>query len=329
MPARVRRRALVLLLAAGCALVLAGVCAAGNGGLLPPTPHSPNAHRITHAYIFILVFTGIIFVGVEGVLVAFVIKYRRGKRPRDLDAPQIHGSTRLEFLWTVLPVLVLAAIGSFVFYELPGIANAPKASAADSTTITVEGRQFYWMFHYPNGAISVGTMVAPANQVVNERVVSAENDVIHGWWIPNLGGKIDAIPGRTNKTWFKAPVGTYDARCTELCGIQHAKMVAQVDVVPRAQYNAFLAANKTPTAALGKEEWQHVCMSCHRLDQAFVGPELGDNPLLTDQKGLTTILRHGVGEMPAVGSDWTTGQITVLVDYTKTLVKKAPSGSQG
>ena len=316
------------MLAVGCALVLAGVSAAGNGGLLPPSPHSPNAHRITHAYYFILVFTGIIFLGVEGALITFVVKYRRGKRPRDLDGPQIHGSGRLEFLWTVLPVLILAAIGSFVFYELPGITNPPAASAADQTTITVQGQQFYWTFIYPNGAISIGRMVAPADEVVNENVVAPLTDVNHSWWVVGLGGKIDAIPGHPNKTWFKAPAGTYIARCGELCGIQHAKMIAHVEVVPRAEYEQFIASRKTPGMALGKETWKYVCMSCHRLDETFVGPELGDNPLLTDEAGLTTILRHGVGMMPAVGATWTKAQIHALVEYTKTLPKPG-NGSNG
>ena len=72
-----------------------------------------------------------------------------------------------------MPVLILAAIGGFIFVKLPDIANAPAASAADSTTITVEGHQFYWMFRYPNGAISVGTMIAPADDVVHENVYRA------------------------------------------------------------------------------------------------------------------------------------------------------------
>jgi cytochrome c oxidase subunit II len=317
------------MLAAGCALVLARVGAAGNGGLLPLPPHSPNAHRIKDAYIFVLVFTGIVFVGVEGALVVFAVRYRRGKRPRDAEGPQIHGSTRLEFLWTVAPVLILAAIGTFVFYKLPGISNPPAASAADQTTITVEGHQFYWMFRYPNGAISIGTMVAPANEVVNEDITAPDTDVNHSWWVPQLGGKLDAIPGRINKTWFQAPIGDYIARCAELCGIQHAKMIGHVEVVPPSHYAAFIAARKVPGRALGKEMWEHVCSSCHTLTHQFVGPELGDNPLLTDQKGLTTILRHGVGKMPAVGSDWSDAQIAALVGYTKTLVKKAKSGSTG
>jgi cytochrome c oxidase subunit 2 len=314
--------------AAGVALVFAGIADAGNGGLLPPPPHSPNAHRITDAYIFVLVFTGIIFLGVEGALIFFVIRYRRGKRPRELEGPQIHGSTRLEVLWTVVPVFALAAIGTFVFYKLPGIADAPAAAAADQTTITVEGRQFYWLFRYPNGAVSIGTMVAPADQVVPENVVSADNDVNHSWWVPDLGGKFDAIPGKTNHTWFMAPVGTYVARCAELCGIQHAKMSAHVRVVPRSDYDSFLATRRQAGVALGKEEFTGVCLTCHRLNETYVGPALGNNPLLTDRKGLTTILRQGVGKMPAVGSDWSDAQVDALVSYTKTLKKKGKtSGS--
>jgi cytochrome c oxidase subunit II len=316
-------------LAAGAALVLAGIATAGNGGFLPPSPHSPNAQRITDAYIFVLVFTGIIFVLVEGALVAFVLKYRRGRRPRTVEGPQIHGSTRLEILWTVLPVLILTAIGTFIFYKLPGIADAPAAAANDQTTITVEGRQFYWLFRYPNGAVSVGRMVAPADNVVHETVVSADNDVNHSWWVPELGGKMDAIPGTTNHTWFRAPTGTYVARCAELCGIQHAKMIATVDVVPRAEYERFLAQRRQAGVDLGKEEFTNVCENCHRLNEVYVGPALGGNPLLTDRKNLSTILRQGVGKMPAVGSDWSDAQIDALVSYTRMLKKQGKLGRQG
>lgn len=279
-----------------------------------------------------LVFAGIVFAIVEGTLIAMIVKYRRGKRARNLDGAQVHGSTRLEIIWTVLPVLILVAIGSFIFVELPKIANPPSASAADETTITVEGHQFYWLFRYPNGAVSVGTMIAPAGEVVNEDVLAPKTEVIHSWWVPELGGKIDAIPGRTNHTWFKAPVGTYAARCSDLCGIQHAKMIATVDVVPRAQYEQFISkrAAQPSSIALGQQEFQGVCAVCHRLATDYVGPALGTNPLLTDEKGLRGILMNGVGNMPAVGDDWSTAQIDALVTYTKTLKKKTgASGNAG
>ena len=322
MPLGVRRTAFATLGTTFIALVVTGIAGAGNGGFLPGEAHSPNAHRIDDAFIFVAIFTGIIFLIVEGVLLAFIIKYRRGKRARTAEGPQIHGSTRLEVLWTVLPAVILAVIGGFIFWELPGIADAPKAAAADETTIQIEGHQFYWLFRYPNGAVSINRMVAPADEVVNEQVIGLDWDVNHSWWVTDLGGKYDAIPGRVNKTWFKAPVGDYVARCAELCGIQHALMDGTVHVVPRAQYDSFIKQRLANASgvALGKEEWG-ACQSCHRLDHAYIGPALGGNPLLGDVAGLTTLLRNGQGQMPAVGKNWTDAQIQALVAYTKQFAK--------
>ena len=323
-----RRIAFSTLVLTLCALATAAVALGGNNGFLPGDAHSPNAHRIENSFIFVAIFTGAILVLVEGVLIAFIIKYRRGKRPKTAEGPQIHGATRLEIIWTVLPVLILAAIGSFVFYELPGIADAPKAAAADQTTITVEGHQFYWLFRYPNGAVSIDRMVAPAGEVVHEKVMGFDYDVIHSWWVPDLGGKYDAIPGRTNHTWFEAPVGTYIARCAELCGIQHALMSGIVDVVPRAQYQQFidqrLANESGPN--LGHEQWTGVCMKCHRLDHPYIGPALGGNALLADRHGLETLLRNGRGAMPAVGKNWSAAQIDALIAWTKQYAKGGSAG---
>ena len=196
------------------------------------------------------------------------------------------------------------------------------------TKITIEGHQFYWLFRYPNGAVSINRMVAPADQVVNEDVVGLDYDVNHSWWVNDLGGKVDAIPGTTNHTWFKAPAGDYIARCAELCGIQHALMDGVVHVVPRAQYDSFVQQRKANAAGpnLGKEEWTGVCQSCHRLDHAYVGPALGGNPLLGDVKGLTTLLRNGQGQMPPVGKNWTHAQIQALVSYTRRFAKQGGGG---
>ena len=323
MPLAVRRTRLATLVTSLAALVVVPAALAGNGGFLPGEPHSPNAHRVHDAFIFVSIFTGVIFLAVEGALIVFIFKYRRGKRARTAEGPQIHGATRLEIIWTVVPVVFLAAIGTFVFYKLPGIADAPKAAAADETRIHVQGAQFYWQFTYPNGAISVGRMVAPADEVVNEDITAPDWDVIHSWWVPDFGGKYDAIPGKVNKTWFDAPAGTYVARCYELCGIQHAAMKAKVDVVPRAQYEAFIAkrASAAGTLDLGREEWTGVCQSCHRLDHKYIGPALAGNPLLSDRKSIETLLRNGQGQMPSVGRDWSAHQIDALVAYTKRFAK--------
>ena len=323
MPLGVRRIALATLATSAVALIFSAVAFAGNAGFLPGQAASPNAERVQSAFIFVAILTGLILVAVEGTLIVFVIKYRRRGRPRTAEGPQIHGSTRLEVIWTVVPVVILAAIASFIFYELPGIIDAPAASAANSTTITVEGHQFYWLFRYPNGAVSIDTMVAPANEVVHERVVGLDYDVNHSWWVPDFGPKYDAIPGKVNKTWFKAPQGTYVARCAELCGIQHALMDAHVVVVPRAVYDEFVSnrlANRSGVQ-LGKEEWRGVCEKCHRLDHTYIGPPLGGNPLLAQPLQITTLLRRGGINMPAVGHNWTRAQIDALTSYTKRFAK--------
>jgi cytochrome c oxidase subunit 2 len=319
----VRRIAVSTLVFSLCALATAAVALGGNAGFLPGEAHSPNAHRIHDSFIFVAIFTGAIFLIVEGALIAFVIRYRRGSRPRSAEGPQIHGATKLEIIWTVIPVLILAGIGSFVFYKLPGITDTPKASAANETEITIEGHQFYWLFRYPNGAVSIDRMIAPADEVVKERVVGYDYDVNHSWWVPDLGGKYDAIPGQTNHTWFKAPIGTYIARCAELCGLQHALMSAVVDVVPRAQYKQFIRQREANASGrnLGQEEWTGVCQKCHRLDHKYIGPALGGNSLLGDRKGIETLLRNGQGAMPAVGRNWTGAQLDALIAWTKQYAK--------
>lgn len=326
MPFGVRRFALATLATSTVALTTTVAAYAGNAGFLPGEAHSPNAHHVHAAFIFVAIFTGVIFVGVEAALVIMIVKYRRGKRPRTADGPQIHGSSKLEVLWTVFPVVILAVIGVFIFIKLPGITDAPKAAAADETTIQISGRQFYWQFTYPNGAISIDTLVAPADQVVNEDISAPTWDVIHSWWVPDFGGKYDAIPNKVNKTWFKAPAGVYTASCYELCGIQHAAMHATVKVVPRAQYDAFIAQRAQGGVALGQEEWQGVCQKCHRLDHTYIGPALSGNPLLADRKGIETLLRNGQGQMPSVGKDWTSQQLDALIAYTKQFAAKGANG---
>jgi len=317
MPSGVRRFALATFATTAVALTTTLAAYAGNDGFLPGEAHSPNAHRVHSAFIVVSIFTGIILVGVEAALVLFIVKYRRGKRARTAEGPQIHGATKLEIIWTVVPVVFLAAIGSFVFYKLPGIADAPKAAAADQTRIHISGRQHYWPFIYPYGSVSIGQLVALADQVVHEEITAPTWDVIHLWWVPDFGGKYDAIPGRVNKTWFKAPAGTYKAQCYELCGLQHAAMSATVKVVPRTEYDSFVSQRANGGVTLGQEEWRGVCLSCHRLGHRYIGPDLKGNSLLADRHGIEVLLRNGRGQMPSVGRDWSGLQIDALIAYTK------------
>jgi cytochrome c oxidase subunit II len=323
----VRRKLPSLALSVLVALATAGVATAGNGGFAPVAPASPNATHIRHAYFLILGLTAGIFVLVETLLVVFVWKYRSRGRPREVEGAQVHGHTRLELIWTALPVVVLAIIATFVFYQLPSITSAP--AAANPIHITVEGHQYYWQFDYPGGARSIETMHVPEGAVVDLKVVAP--DVIHSWWIPALGGKIQAIPGRINHTWFQATKrGNFEGQCAELCGVFHASMLANVQSQSQAQYRHYLA---TWQDTIGKQIWNGVCATCHgNLGQGGYGPAIASNNLLIQPTALAGIVHNGFtgsqGAMPPVGDTWTKAEFDGLVAYVKeNIYKPAPAGA--
>jgi cytochrome c oxidase subunit 2 len=312
------------------ALATGGVAAASNGGFTPVAPASPNAEHIQRAYWLILGFTAAIFILVESLLVIFIVKYRSRGRPRAVEGAQVHGHSRLELIWTVFPVVILAVIAGFVFYELPSIQNAP--ATADPIHITIEGHQYYWQFDYTDTkdhARSIGTLHVPAGAVVDLKVVSP--DVIHSWWIPALGGKIQAIPGRINHTWFQATrQGSFSGQCAQLCGVFHASMLAAVQAGTERQYRHYLA---TWHETIGKQIWNGVCATCHgNLGQGGYGPQINNNSLLTQPSALKGILRHGFtgsqGAMPPVGDTWTPAEINALASYVDHhIYTAAPAGA--
>lgn len=323
-----------LLLTSGLLLAVAALVApaalAGNGGFTPVEPASPNADGIRDSFLFVSIFVFAVFVLVEGLLIAFIVRYRRRKRGRFEEGAPIHGSTRLELMWTAGPVVVLFLIGAFVFIELPGITNVPSAGAqGERLEIRVVGRQFYWQYEYPNGVIAIDTMRAPAGVPVRLEVTAPDDDVIHSWWIPALGGKIDAIPGAMNETWFEAEQpGVYTGQCAELCGIEHANMLASVEVLEADEFDAWLVERRTDQSAegsaLGEEIWGGVCAKCHGLaGEGGIGPRLAGSATLADASAVDNIVQNGRRTMPAVGAGWTDEQLDALTTYLR---ENPPSG---
>lgn len=309
------------------ALATAGVAAAGNGGFAPVDPASPNATHIRRAYFLIFGFTAGVFILVESLLIVFVWKYRSRGRDRTVEGAQVHGHTRLELIWTAFPVVILAIIAAFVFYELPNIDSAP--AAADPIHITVEGHQYYWQFDYPNHARSIETLHVPVGAVVDLKVVSP--DVIHSWWIPALGGKIQAIPGHPNHTWFQATKqGSFEGQCAELCGVFHASMLADVQSGSQQAYQHYLV---TWRDTIGKQIWTGVCATCHgNLGQGGYGPAIASNPALRQPSALFAIVHNGVtgstGAMPPVGDTWSQAEFEGLAAYVKKhIYTAAPAGA--
>ena len=326
MPPLVGRKSSVGLLAAAVALATAGSAAAAYGGFQPQHAHSPNVQHINTAYWVIFGFTAAIFLVVEVTLVVFIVRYRARTRSREPEGAQVHGNTRLEVIWTVIPVVIIAIIGTVVFILLPKI--TPPARAATTLEITVKAHQFYWEYVYPDGKRTINDLYVPVDRDVRFRVESS--DVEHSFWVPQLQGKVQAIPGRVNHTGFRAlKTGTYYGYCALICGPFHSHMHLRVIVVDQGAYESTLAQHTT-TAELGRTEWQGVCATCHGMQgQGGYGPALANNTILTQKSALEAIVRNGRNLMPPVGNTWNDEQMNALVQYTKTHIYKGASASGG
>ena len=329
MPPPVRRSAFVLVVT--LALVLAGAALAGNGGVAPPAPASPGAQSIREVYWLILGVTGGIFLLVTVTLGLFMVRYRSKGRPREEEGPQIRGHTNLELAWTAGPVVILAIIAGFVFWKVSdiGATSGSPTSTPAKEIIRIDGHQYYWEFTYPNGAVSVDHLRMPYNRPVRLRIVS--HDVNHSWWVPALGGKLDAIPGHPNETtWVATKLGTFRGQCAEFCGLLHAQMLAQVEVLPAAQYAAFIKQRKTDQEALGKETFVGVCAKCHGLaGQGGIGPNIAGSALLKDNQALANVIRNGGIKMPAVGRDWSQQQLAATIAYLQKRFGQGGAGGGG
>jgi len=237
---------------------LANCCTVQAGG-------SPNANAIKSLYDIIFYISLVVFFAVAGMLVYSVYRFRAKKNP---VATQIHGNPRLEIGMTVTAALILVVLATVTFIKLPSIINPPNSdpgAAAALTasltrptppsghvlTICVTGRQFIWRYTYGADCnksawqnklpYSYQEMVVP--QGVTVRLLIQSSDVIHAWWVPKLGGKVDAVPGYTVYTWFKALHANqiYRGQCAQLCGRQHAFMTALVKVVTPQQYRQYIS----------------------------------------------------------------------------------------
>ena len=245
------------------------------GLVLPERGVSQNAKDIFELYALILVMALVVFVGVEGTLIWFMIKF---KARRGQVAAQIHGNTRLEIGWTVGAAVILVFITIVTFIKLPGIKDPPasdidangnpvaSATLLASTdqppvpkgaklNIIVDGQQYVWRYQYPRAdnkqVFAYEEMVVPVGMTVTLDITA--DDVVHSWWIPALGGKMDAVPGYTNKTWFKADkAGVFEGQCAELCGRNHANMLARVRAVPFDEYQAWYDRQAADIAAARK-----------------------------------------------------------------------------
>jgi len=318
------------------ASVAVGAALAGNGGLGPPAPQTPSGEAISRLYWIVFAVCAVVFVLVEGALIYFIVRFRRrADTPAEAEGPQVHGNTRLEIIWTAIPAIILAALAIFTFTQIPAV-QARGVENEQRLTIRVEAHQFYWEYRYPGGETTVNTLYVPVDKPVELELTGM--DVIHSWWVPELTGKMDAIPGRMNTLRFvPETTGDFEGKCAELCGIQHAFMPTTVTVLEEADYASTLAAQQEQLA-LGKATWEGACATCHGLNgEGDVGPAIAGNGTLSNRDGLETLLQNGQNTpqfdyyMPPVGRGWPPEQLDALIAYIKSskTLSTAPAPTTG
>ncbi len=215
----------------------------------------------------------VVFILVEGALVYAAIKFRR--RPGQGLPKQVHGHTALEITWTVIPTILILALGGWSVLTLFELEKPPVSADNPVLEITVTGHQWWWEFEYPD-ADGNGKYITTANELKVPvgrpvEVLLQSDDVIHSFWVPKLAGKVDVVPTRNNRMWFQADeTGTFYAQCAEFCGTAHAQMKFVVESLTRDDYDAWVAGfgelpQLSPQAAQGQAIFNGSggCILCH------------------------------------------------------------------
>ena len=248
----------------------------------PPSPLNPasgGARNIADLFWLTFWIATAIFLVVEGLLVYTIFRFRQ-KDPKFIP-PKIHGSTPLEIAWTAAPAVVLL----MVFVLMVRTMSASAAAPAEAMPIKVIGHQWWWEFQYPElGITTANELYVPVGEPVGVELTS--DNVIHSFWIPQLAGKMDVVPGQTNRMWFQADrPGNFRGQCAELCGVQHANMNFMVIALPPEQFELWAGRQRLPRPeTLADSPGEQIflttgqCFICHTIEgttaQGLVGPNL-------------------------------------------------------
>jgi cytochrome c oxidase subunit 2 len=309
-------------------------------GLMPELASAQGApiDRLFYLEVWVISF---LFALIVGFMLYSMIVFRR-KPGEEGDGDHFVGHTGLEVVWTLVPlgiVMYFAFIGSTALAETRRV----DPSAID---VTVVGQQWTWRFDYDDFGFSSTELVLPVNQQVLLTMIS--NDVIHSFWVPEFRVKQDVLPGRGMERELRVTpteIGDYKVRCAELCGLEHAYMLADVKVVSETDYEAWIAdqlAGISDDPVVRGEKWyqQFGCLACHSVDGAErAGPTwlnlYGSQETLTDESVITvddgyiikSILQpdaqivQGYENviMPPTGQNMSEQQIQDVVEFIKSL----------
>ncbi len=242
-------------------------------------PAGPNARTIDNLFGPVFLAAVFVFFVVEGVIVYAVFRYRRREGDdEDVLPAQVHGNTRLEVGWTILPALILAVVAVFTVPVIFELNERPD----DALEVNVYGQKYWWSYEYAGQQVGGGRdfqtaneLHIPAGRPVFLRLTS--RDVIHSFWAPRLNGKRDVMPNREHTWRLEADEpGAYSGQCAEFCGDSHTNMRLKVVAHDQAGFEDWVASQQeepdVPTSGAAQEGYdlfEARCATCHQVDGSF------------------------------------------------------------
>lgn len=258
-------------------LIIAVLVSCASGRIDPTDPVGENAKQIDGIMRLSGYMATAVGVFVAAAVIYVIVKFRARPDDDPDELPvQVHGNRKAELTWTVIPVLMLVFLA---IVTIPAVFDLSGKS--DGRTIKVEGQQWWWQFSYDvdeDGEYDIVTaneIVIPVNEEINLDIRS--NDVIHSFWIPQLNGKRDAVPGRVHSWRISSPVpGIFYGECTEFCGLSHANMQMRAVVLSDSDYATWVDEQLAPSdvplsegAKRGYDLFGRHCVSCHVVNGVY------------------------------------------------------------
>ncbi len=318
------------------ALVMLAVTGCGDPYLSTMQPKGESA-EISLGFMKLSLFVMLFVMGVAYLLFAIaVIRFRRRKGDNS-NPEQWEGNTKLEIIWTVIPIIILALLAIPTIQQTFALAQDDNPSE-DMLKVKVTAHQYWWEFEYPDlGIVTAQDLYIPTGQQVYVELTS--KDVLHSFWVPALAGKLDTNPGEINRMRLGAnEPGVYDGKCAELCGPSHALMDFKVVALEPADFEAWKEKMKKPAPAptsdvakQGEQVFQQSCLACHGTDSQTksIGPNLTNFGERNELAGVHELnkdnlvkwiknpssLKPGVTNMPAFEGSISDEDISALAEY--------------
>jgi cytochrome c oxidase subunit 2 len=257
-----------------------------DSGWIPWLPQAASslAEKVDALYFYLSGVTAFFTLLISGVLIFFVIRYRR-RAPFEIPRP-VSGSHRLEAVWTVIPFIIAMSFFGWATHLYFQQVRSPKLA----TEVYVVGKQWMWKLQHSTGQREINELHVPKGRKI--RLIMTSEDVIHSFFMPEFRIKADVLPGRYTDLWFEATkTGTFYLFCAEYCGMNHSGMIGSIIVMEPREFDNWLtgnAGNQSPAVA-GQQLFQSLgCASCHG-----VNGEGGRGPTLAGLFGQQTLLTTG------------------------------------